>query len=289
MLSKTGKSLQDKLERTLEEKDFYQALQIYKTLYVRNMSAHNISGAEELLVNGNKLLLEQHQVEAATELSTLLFKHFIDQGIKLDNRSKEIVISLFRKYPVDLEAQKRKFISLTERWIAQHKENDASELYDIFAQEFESHKEYFESERHYIRGTSPIAYADMLVKWSSQVMQEEKDLIIVRSVLRYLALKNPENALVILNHYLKFVPLDTPLINYAYFLIKTCSDGSRELFIILRQKYKPSIAREKSFAKYLDHIGKLFFAIEAQPQGMGGILGSLLKGFGGMNPSLTSK
>jgi len=58
----------------------------------------------------------------------------------------------------------------------------------------------------------------------------------------------------------------------------------------LRQKYKPSISREKSFPKYLDHIGKAFFGIEAQPQGMGGILGNLLKGFGGaMNPTITSK
>jgi hypothetical protein len=291
MLSKTGKSLQEKLERTLEDEDFYQALQIYKTLYVRNMSANNISGAEELLVHGTEKLLEQSQVEAGTELSTLLFKHFIDQGFKLDKRTQEIVSSLFRKYPVELDTQKRRFISFTEKWIAQHKDNDASQLYDIFAQEFELHKEYFESERHYIRGTNPIAYADMLVSWSNQVMQEEKDLIIVRSVIRYLALKNPENALVILNHFLKQVPLDSPLINYSYFLIKTCSSGSREVFLILRQKYKPSLAREKSFAKYLDHIAKIFFGIDPQPQGMGGILGNLLKGFGGAmnNPAITSK
>lgn len=139
MTSKTGKSLQEKLERTLEDKDFYQALQIYKTLYVRSISSSNVSGAEELLVKGASTLLEHNQVknifnliiwiafqsnkqvEAATELCTMLFKHFIDQGCKLEKRTIDIVIALFRKYPVTLDGQKRKYIGLTEKYSFQLK------------------------------------------------------------------------------------------------------------------------------------------------------------------------
>lgn len=63
-------------------------------------------------------------------------------------------------------------------------------------------------------------------------------------------------------------------------MIKLCREGSKELFIIIKEKYKLSISRDKSFSKYVDHIGKIYFEIEP-PKGMGGLLSSLLKSFGG--------
>jgi hypothetical protein len=56
-----AKGLQNKLETTIAEKDFYQALQLYKTLYVRYVLKSR-SSAEDLLVNGVGVMLEHNQV-----------------------------------------------------------------------------------------------------------------------------------------------------------------------------------------------------------------------------------
>lgn len=53
--------LEVKLTQTIEEKDYYQALQLYKTLYAR-YRAKNPRAAEELLVRGALALLEHQQV-----------------------------------------------------------------------------------------------------------------------------------------------------------------------------------------------------------------------------------
>lgn len=52
--------LEAKLQETIDQKDFYQALQLYKTLYVRYL-AKNPKNAEELLIKGTLVLLEHPQ------------------------------------------------------------------------------------------------------------------------------------------------------------------------------------------------------------------------------------
>jgi len=275
------KPLQTKLTQTLENKDFYQSLQIYKTIYVRFVAANKLKEAEELLSNGAGVMLEQSQVGAGTELSIMLFKHLTQNQTKLDKRTLNIVILLFKKYPLLLEPEKRRFINTSLHWVSSTSSEgiEVGQLHDLFGQEFAFHKEFFEAEKHYIKGTNPVGYADLIINWSSYVLKEEIDLLITRSILRFVALKNLSNATVVLDHFTKHVLIDSPLINFLYFLISTCLSGSRDVFQILRQKYKPSLMRDKSLNKYLDHIGKVFFGIEPS-KAMGGLLGSLLQGMG---------
>jgi hypothetical protein len=52
--------LELKLKETIDQKDFYQALQLYKTLYARYL-IKNPKSAEELLTKGVLVLLEHPQ------------------------------------------------------------------------------------------------------------------------------------------------------------------------------------------------------------------------------------
>jgi hypothetical protein len=48
--------------------------------------------------------------------------------------------------------------------------------------------------------------------------------------------------------------LDTPLLNFIFFLVKTIKSGAGPLFQILRQKYSVAISRDPSFDKVSDDV-----------------------------------
>lgn len=131
----------------------------------------------------------------------ILFKHFAELKDKPDTARVEAVVKIFRSYPGDLDGPKRQFITSAlqysqlsclcsrDRW-ANNCTLDKpdclafSSLYEAFGREFEAHSEFYEAEKVYIRGTTHVCYGQMLIKWANKVTEAEKDLLIVRSVLR---------------------------------------------------------------------------------------------------------
>jgi len=69
--------------------------------------------------------------------------------------------------------------------------------------------------------------------------------------------------------------LDTPLIHFVRFLLKTVERDAAPLFSMLRNKYATSIARDPNFDQYLNKIGEVYFDIKAA-QGMLAMLTGLL-------------
>jgi len=117
--------------------------------------------------------------------------------------------------------------------------------------------------------------------WASTAgYTSERDLFIARAVLQYLCLSNIKDANIVFKIFNESMCLDSPLINFLSFLLKTLEREAYPLFKKLRESYAISLARDDTFDKYLDLIGKIYFGVEPPKQGgMAGMLGSLLKGF----------
>jgi len=86
---------------------------------------------------------------------------------------------------------------------------------------------------------------------------------------RYLCLENVGGANTVLQLYSKGCgeKLDSPLLHFVQFLLKTVERDAAPLFSMLRTKYAVSIARDPNLEQYLNKIGEVYFDIKA-PQGM---------------------
>jgi hypothetical protein len=70
--------------------------------------------------------------------------------------------------------------------------NPAVSLYEEFGKVYERNNEYLEAEKQFIRSNF-VLYSELIVKWSRLVTEEEKDLLIARSVFRYFQLNKLMN------------------------------------------------------------------------------------------------
>lgn len=62
-------------------------------------------------------------------------------------------------------------------------------------------------------------------------------------------MKKAKEATELLNKFIAKAEVDTPLINFLHFMLKTVEAGAGPLFQLLRQKYSVSLARDPSFEK----------------------------------------
>ena len=125
----------------------------------------------------------------------------------------------------------------------------------------------------------------MLWEWSCKGYKSERDLFITRAVLQLLSLENLRDANAVFEAFndklaKKKVVLDSPLMNFTRFLLLTCERDAQPLFLMLQQKYAPSLARDESFSTYMTYIGQKFFGIQPPPS-MAGMLQNMMGMFGG--------
>jgi len=136
------------------------------------------------------------------------------------------------------------------------------------------------AEKHYLRGSDPIGYARMILKWINKEDTSEIDLFIARAVLQYLCLSNLKDANVVFGEFLNLTRVNTKLVEFLQFLVKTLERDAYPLFKLLREKYAPSLQRDPTFDQYLSLIGKVFFGVEPPNQGgLGSIFSTLMKSF----------
>jgi len=155
-----------------------------------------------------------------------------------------------------------------------------------FALFYQNKLEYIQSQRHYLRSETYKDHAAMLIEWGSRGYKSELDLFIARTVLQYLCLENIDGANAVFENFVQSLypqaqaqlqsqplsiitsgPLDTPLIHFVQFLLKTVERDASPLFQMLRQKYAPSLERDTAFSAYLNKVGEVYFGLKA-PQGM---------------------
>jgi len=275
-------SVLQKLEKTIEEGNYYHAQQMYKTLYFRLTSQKKYKQLETMLVNGAILMLKHGETNAGTELALLLLDHYKKIGTPVTKDSLTPLINIFTFYKNDNHPGKKSFIRAATYWSRCAENNNQGDctLHNIFAQSFCKIQDYENAARHFVRGSNPEAFAIMLVEWAAKGYPSEADLYIARATLQYLCLSNLKDANEVFRFFKQKHPnLDTPLMNFIRFVLLTLERDALPLFAMLRDKYKQSLSRDPDFDKYLDHIAFVFFGIKnnKNEQGFGGMINNLLK------------
>jgi len=311
--SGTSKQLQ-KLEKRVQDGEYYEAQQMYKSVNSRYLHAKKYSDSISLLASGATAMLNHGQVTCGTELGLLLIQTMNVAKVSFDKSAIDQIRAIYDAYPRVTNSQDgneaspsgvefseaavaartrvegcTSFLRAALKWSMESGElsRGAPELHDMLAVYMWTESpapEILKVSQHFVRGNQPETFARVVVECMSQCYPSEADLVIARAVLLYLSLGNLRDANCLwdsvrqrLSDNSEAFP-DSPLLHFVKFLLSTLERDALPLFRMLRQKYKPSLERDPSLDEYLDEIAERFYNVPRR-DGMQGMLGDFMKMF----------
>ncbi|XP_021897915.1 Golgi to ER traffic protein 4 homolog [Carica papaya] len=304
----------EKLEKIVEEGNFYGAQQMYKSISARYASAQRFSEALELLQSGACLQLKHGQITCGAELAVLFVETLVKAKIPYDDESLDRIRKIYKTFPQipvphhlgdlgddddvqelseALGAAKTRvegcssFLKAAIKWSLESgaPRNGAPELHVMLAEYLYSESPELDMarvSRHFVRGNNPKKFASILINFMSKCYPGEDDLAIARAILMYLSLGNLREANFLMDEVKKQVESkqvelsQSELIQFITFLLQTLERDALPLFNMLRANYKSSIDREPAFNELLDDIAELFYGVQRRNP-LQGMFGDILK------------
>ncbi|CAH0479210.1 unnamed protein product [Peronospora belbahrii] len=281
-----------KLEFQLETGDFYSALQLYKTLFMRFLkgdepSAEQQEKAIQLAFNGAMKLIEHNQNTGATELANLMISVYTDFHHPVDQQHKQRIHDITRafvrkpQYSTDLA----QILKNAVKWSAMEgaRKRGDPELQLLLARAYRTAEDLTHAIKHFLHSENPQELADALFQWSMKGYPSESDLYLARVVLQLLSLENLRDANKVYEAYVAKCQsagrsIDLPLFNFTRFLLLTLERDALPLFQMLEERYAPALARDSSLKSYLSIIGQKFYGLQPPRSGLSSLLETFLGG-----------
>lgn len=275
-----------KCQSCVEAGNFYEAHQMYRTLYFRYSGQKKYTEALNLIYNGAVTLLQHNQHSSGADLAMLMIELLNTSMLQVTDNTTDKVLHIFNLLNAD-SPEKHNFMIAATRWsmnVSQHKRGHP-DLHKKFGLAFWKDKNYSQARYHFIHSTDGQNCALMLIEFHvNNGYSSEVDMFIAQAVLQYLCLQNKDTALVVFTSYTKQHPAVSmgppyllPLLNFIWFLLLALEGGKVTVFSILCDKYESSIKRDPTYKEYLDKIGQLFFGLPPPKKNQQGMFGKLYK------------
>jgi len=259
-----------KIEAAINNGNYYEAHQMYRTLYFRYLSQEKYSELLDLLYDGAVLLLTHDQQGSGADVSNLYLDVLVKSKSNPTDENTRKVARLFELINSDVP-ERESFLNAAIRWSVTHEyKSGYPMLHQSIAQIFWKEKNYMLARRHFLRSYDGSGFATMLVEiHRSTGYTTEVDLFIAQVVLQCLCLENKKTAVIAFQCYTtqhpyihKGPPYLLPLLNFIWFLLQLLdrSDGLKA-FTVLCEQYQLSIERDPTYSQYLDKIGQIFFGL----------------------------
>jgi len=269
----------EKLAKHCADGKFYEAQQLYRTLYSRAVAAKRFADAASLVHSGVLQMFSHGQGNSGGDLAMLLLDSYTKSESKVTADKIQTLVGVFNGFPKGSEEVKQSFMKHAIAYSEKFGPSPygSPQLHYAVAKFYSDKFDFANAARHYVRADAPAEHAAMLLLWCKRGLKSERDLFIARTVFQYLCIENLSGAHTVLNQFLTGhgTPLDSPLMHFVQFLLKTCERDAPPLFQMLRAKYAKSLERDPNFDLYLNKIGEVYFEIKA-PQSMMSIVASIL-------------
>uniref|UniRef100_M4C6B6 Uncharacterized protein n=1 Tax=Hyaloperonospora arabidopsidis (strain Emoy2) TaxID=559515 RepID=M4C6B6_HYAAE len=182
-----------KLQLHLETGDFYGALQMYKTLFMRYLkgdepSVEQQEKAAALALNAALMFIDHDENTAAVEMANLMVSVFADFNHPVEEKHKQSVrqiASAFEQKP-QFSADVTVFLKNAVKWSAakgSRKRGDP-ELQLLLARAYCTAGDFPHAMKHFLHAENPEEMADALFQWSTRGYPSESDLYLARAVLQ---------------------------------------------------------------------------------------------------------
>eukprot|EP00090_Calanus_glacialis_P045641 TRINITY_DN8607_c0_g1_i1.p1 TRINITY_DN8607_c0_g1~~TRINITY_DN8607_c0_g1_i1.p1 ORF type:complete len:336 (-),score=102.85 TRINITY_DN8607_c0_g1_i1:173-1180(-) len=271
-----------KLKASIENENYYEAHQMYRTLYFRYLGQKKYGELETMLFDGAVLLFSHDEVASGTDLSKL----YVETLNQAEADPEEIhflrISKLYQLMPCD-NVDKPVYLTTCLKW--SNKETGSPlghpRLHQHIAYGLWQNKQYPESRQHFLQSWDGAGCGHMLVEYhQARGFNSEVDMFIAQTVLQYLCLKKSLAAATAFVAYTEQhpkikcgPPYPHPLLNFLWFLLLSIQTSqSLSAYTVLCEKYKQFLDRDPQYLEYLDKIGQHFFGVPApvkpRPGGM---------------------
>nr|XP_023929787.1 Golgi to ER traffic protein 4 homolog [Quercus suber]POE89040.1 golgi to er traffic protein 4 like [Quercus suber] len=305
----------EKLQKVVEEGNYYGAQQMYKSISARYVSAQRYSEALDILQSGACIQLKHGQITCGAELAVLFVETLVKGKIPYDSDALDRVRKIYKMFPQiplpqhlpdDDEMEQisevlgaakirvdgcSSFLKAALKWSVEfgaHR-SGSPELHVMLAEYIYSESPEVDMARvsnHFVRGNSPKKFASVLVNFMGKCYPDEDDLAIARAILMYLAMGNLRDANYLMDEIKKQLESNqhdfpqSDLIQFIIYLLQTLQRDALPLFNMLRASYKTSIEREPAFNELLDEIVAKFYGVRRRNP-LQGVFGDIFKMMGG--------
>lgn len=282
----------EKLENKINCGEYYEAHQLYRTLYFRYSNQKKVDELLQLLYKGTKILLEHNQLSSGGDLANLLVEVLKQNKIKPTEEWIQKLVDLFELMKENFP-EKDSFLLNCVKWSVDDSNKGNPVLHKKIAEIYWKQKKYTMAHKHFLHSNDGVLYATMLISLhTTSGLKNEIDLFIAQAVLQFLARHNMEMAKATFDEYVKShpdiksteAPHALPLLNFLWLLMTAIEEKKVEKFNAIKTFYEVSLNRDPNFKTYLETIGKVWFGIAPKCKGnkmhkslLSGLLGSLLK------------
>ncbi|KAK3739992.1 hypothetical protein RRG08_005264 [Elysia crispata] len=276
-----------KCEACINAGNYYEAHQMFRTVYFRYSGQQKFTEAADLLYRGALILMQHNQHSSGADLSLLFLDVLNKSKSTVTDTTIGQISDLFEK--MDSECPERyPFLTKAINWSSkvnkQHKRGHP-DLHQRFGVIFKQERNYLQARYHYIHSSDGEGCAQLLVEFhTNHGYSSEVDMFITQAVLQYLCLQNKTTASLCFEIYTqkhpaidKGPPFGMPLLNFIWLLLIALEGGKLAVFTVLCEKYQVSINRDPNYREYLDQIGQLFFGVPPPQKTPQGFFGNLLQ------------
>lgn len=299
----------NKLHACIDAGNYYEAHQMYRTIYFRYRSQKKFEELKELLYDGAIKLLRLEQCNSGADLANLL----VDVLVQSETEPCEEQIERLGRIHALLaphSPERASFLTRALQWSttvggasggggSAECSRGHPQLHRLVALTLWKEKNYPDARHHFVHSTDGDGCAAMLVEFqTAKGYSSEIDLFIAQTVFQYLCLRNPSTATLVFLGYTRRhpcvhpgPPYYMPLLNFLWFLLLAVETRKLAVFTVLCEQYQPTISRDPTYPQYLDKIGQLFFGLPPppKPQGMfGNLIQTLLGGLEDDDPSTST-
>ncbi|XP_043282213.1 Golgi to ER traffic protein 4 homolog [Venturia canescens] len=278
----------EKLKISLNSGNYYEAHQMYRTLYFRLLGQKDYANLKELLCDGSRLLLERDQHVSGADLG-ILYVDVLNKSATVPHENVFEQIAVLFSIMKAGTPERETFLHRGLKWSTKGSNYKWGhpDLHKKIAQVYWREKNYPAAKQHFLYSKDGSGCAEMLVELHQQRgYTNEIDLFIAQAVLEYLCLQDKVSAQEVFDTYTSRHPKINngppyllPLLNFLFFLLKTVETGKLAVFTVLCEQYQLSINRDPTYRTYLDKIGQIFFKVPPPRPNNHGFLGSILQSF----------
>ncbi|XP_059754318.1 Golgi to ER traffic protein 4 homolog isoform X4 [Balaenoptera ricei] len=180
--------VEGKLRASVEKGDYYEAHQMYRTLFFRYMAQSKHAEARELMCSGALLFFSHGQQNSAADLSMLVLESLEKAEAEVVDELLESLAKLFSL--MDPNSPERvAFVSRALKWSSGGSGKlGHPRLHQLLALTLWKEQNYCESRYHFLHSSDGEGCADMLVEYSTaRGFRSEVDMFVAQAVLHSVA------------------------------------------------------------------------------------------------------
>lgn len=279
---------------------FYEAQQMYKTVYHRYKSRKQLQDSYLVLKAGAVQQLASHQINCGMELANMLLEAYTANQQPANSETLSSIQAILTAFPQPLQLadpdstseleETGRFVMAALKWANKHGAvAEVQQIHDTYAAWIYAAygwRQFSKAALHFSRGSDAAAYAAALMEVSRQAGGDEGDLFVTRAVLQTLACAHSatkdrqlKHAADVLEACKQLQPslAAAPLMHFCGLLLQALALRKPSLVTLLQDRYEPSLELDPSFDAFLSSIEQTYFNIMPAAGAGGGLLGGLLK------------